>query len=105
MDQGKLRAVVLVVEDESLIRMCMVEYLEDAGFEVLSAEHADEAIEVLTARLDITVIITDVNMPGSMDGIRLAHAVRTRWPPVRILSRLGTGGCNKTNCHAEAISS
>jgi two-component system, response regulator PdtaR len=75
------RQVVLIVEDEALVRMAAVGMVEEAGFEVLEATSADEAILLLEARRDITVVFTDVEMPGSMDGLRLAHAVRGRWPP------------------------
>ena len=76
---------VLVVEDEVLIRMMAVAVAEDAGFEALSAATADEAIKILEFRSDIRLVFTDVNMPGSMNGLRLAHAVRGRWPPVELL--------------------
>ena len=83
------RPVVLVVEDEFLIRISAVEIIEDAGFEVLQAADADEAIEILEVRTDIRVIFTDIHMPGSMDGLRLAHAVRGRWPPIKIIATSG----------------
>ena len=79
------RPVILVVEDEVLIRMVAVSVAEESGFEVLSAATADEAIGILESRSDIRLVFTDVHMPGSMDGLRLAHAVRGRWPPVELL--------------------
>jgi two-component system, response regulator PdtaR len=60
--------------------------LEKAGFEVIEAVNADEAIMVLERRADILVIFTDIDMPGSMDGVKLAHFVRDRWPPVKIIA-------------------
>jgi CheY-like chemotaxis protein len=83
------RPVVLIVEDELLIRMDTTETVEAAGFEVVEAENADEAIAILTARNDIHLILTDVHMPGSMDGLKLAHFVRDRWPPVKIVATSG----------------
>ena len=80
------RQVVLIVEDEALVRMTAVDMIEEAGFEILEATNADEAILLLEARLDITVVLTDIEMPGSMNGLRLAEAVRDRWPPVKIIS-------------------
>src|SRR5438105_9835717 len=80
------RPVVLVVEDEFLIRSSAVEIIENAGFDVLQAADADEALEILQTRTDIRVIFTDIHMPGSMDGLRLAHAVRGRWPPIKIIA-------------------
>ena len=79
------RARVLVVEDEPIVRIDLAEFLSDAGFEVLEAANADEAIVLLESLSDIRAIITDVDMPGSMDGLRLAQAVADRWPPVRII--------------------
>lgn len=82
-------AVVLVVEDDPLLRMNAVDMIEDAGFEALEAPDADVAISVLEARTDIRLIFTDIDMPGSMDGLALAHAVADRWPPVRIIATSG----------------
>lgn len=81
--------VVLVVEDEALLRMNAVEMIEDAGFQALDAADADEAITILETRDDIRVVFTDIDMPGSMDGIKLAQAVRGRWPPVKIVATSG----------------
>jgi len=79
------KPVILVVEDEVLVRMMAVLVAEESGFEALSATTADEAIIILETRSDIRLVFTDVNMPGSMNGLRLAHAVRGRWPPVELL--------------------
>lgn len=79
-----MMTTVLVVDDEPLIRMDAVGMLEEAGFNVIEAGNADEAIDILQTTTDIWAIFTDVDMPGSMDGLRLAHAVRDRWPPVHI---------------------
>lgn len=79
------KAVVLIVEDEALIRMNAVSILEDAGYTVLEACSADEAILILESRSDIRAVFTDINMTGSMDGLKLAHAIRGRWPPIHIL--------------------
>jgi CheY-like chemotaxis protein len=83
------RPVVLVVEDEFLLRMNAVLMIEDAGFDVLEAVDADQAIEILEVRPDIHVIFTDIQLPGSMDGLKLAHAVRGRWPPIKIVATSG----------------
>src|ERR1700682_6218753 len=83
------RPVVLIVEDEFLLRMDAVDMIAGAGFEVVEAANADEAIEVLEARRDITVVFTDIQMPGSMDGLKLAQAVRGRWPPIKIIATSG----------------
>src|SRR5258705_4282426 len=81
--------VVLIVEDEFLLRMDAVDMIAAAGFEVVEAANADEAIKILEARRDITVVFTDIQMPGSMDGLKLARAVRGRWPPIKIVATSG----------------
>jgi two-component system, response regulator PdtaR len=86
---GKAAGRVLVVEDEALVRLSAREGIEAAGFKVYEAYNADEAIRILGANPDIELIFTDVDMPGSMDGVKLAHYVRTRWPPVKIIVTSG----------------
>jgi CheY-like chemotaxis protein len=81
--------LVLVVEDEFLVRMNAVSLLEEAGFGVLEAASADEAIALLESERDIGIVFTDINMPGSMDGLRLAHAIRNRWPPIELVLTSG----------------
>jgi CheY-like chemotaxis protein len=81
--------VILVVEDEALIRMGAVQMLEDAGFVVVEASNADAAIKILEDRSDIRAVFTDINMPGTLDGLRLARAIRGRWPPIHILLTSG----------------
>ena len=80
---------VLIVEDEPLIRMGTVYLIEDAGFEVYEGGSADAAIALLELHKEIRLIFTDVDMPGSMDGLKLAHYVRGRWPPVKIIVTSG----------------
>ena len=86
------RPVVLIVEDELLIRMDVIDMVRAAGFDVVDGANADEAIDFLEARTDITIVFTDIQMPGSMDGLRLAAAIRGRWPPIKIIA---TSGLNK----------
>ena len=82
--------VVLVVEDEPLVRMTAADELEEAGFQVLEAANADVALKVLEARSDeVQVLFTDVDMPGSMDGLTLAEHVHKRWPHVLLLISSG----------------
>ena len=85
LDRSAPPAVVLVVEDEMLLRMRAVDMVEDAGFASVEAVDADEAVAILEARSDIALLFTDIQMPGSMDGLKLAHAVRERWPPIKII--------------------
>jgi CheY-like chemotaxis protein len=91
------RPVVLIVEDEFLLRMDAVDMIAGAGYEVVEAANADEAIEILEARRDITVVFTDIQMPGSMDGLKLARAVRGRWPPIKIVATSGHVGVGQTD--------
>ncbi len=86
---ARRRPVVLVVEDEPLLRMDAIEAIEAAGFDVVEAAGADEAIAILEQRSDIHVIFTDIQMPGSMDGLKLAHFVKGRWPPIKIIATSG----------------
>jgi CheY-like chemotaxis protein len=83
------RPTVLIVEDELLLRMDAVDMVGAAGFEAIEAGTADEAIEILEARPDISVVFTDIQIPGSMDGLKLAGAIRGRWPPIKIVATSG----------------
>ena len=80
---------VLVVEDEYLSRLHAVNLVEDAGYIAVEASNADEAIRILEARKDIRIVFTDIDMPGSMDGLKLAHAIRKRWPPIELIITSG----------------
>jgi CheY-like chemotaxis protein len=79
------RRVVLVAEDEPLLLLDALAIAIDNGFDAIGAPDADAAVRILESRDDILVIFTDINMPGSIDGLKLAHAVRNRWPPIRII--------------------
>jgi two-component system, response regulator PdtaR len=83
------QSVVLIVEDEALVRMSAVDMVGQTGCRILEAVNADEALDVLTNRTDIRVLFTDVEMPGSMDGYRLARTVRERWPGIAIVITSG----------------
>ncbi len=87
MNNGK--AVVLVVEDSTIIRMGAVDLVLSAGYEALEARDADEAIGIMESRTDIDLVFTDVQMPGTMDGIKLSHYIRDRWPPVKLIVASG----------------
>jgi len=78
------RSIVLVVEDELMLRMRAVDIVEDAGFTPIEAINADDAIRILETRDDASVLFTDIQMPGSMDGLKLAHLAHTRWPHIKI---------------------
>ena len=76
---------VLIVEDEMMLRMRAVDIVEDAGFLPVQATNADDAMTILESRSDIDLMFTDIQMPGSMDGLKLAYAVHERWPSIKIV--------------------
>jgi CheY-like chemotaxis protein len=85
LDHSSSPAIVLVVEDEMILRMRAVDMVEDAGYTPLEALDAAEAVAILESRSDIALMCTDIQMPGSMDGVGLAHAVHQRWPSIKII--------------------
>ena len=89
MPHSDLRIVILVVEDEPLVRMFLADALDDAGYKVFEAVNADEAVTLLQARPDIQAVVTDIEMPGSMNGIGLARAIRERWPGIGLVVTSG----------------
>ena len=89
LDHSRLPQIVLVVEDEMLLRMKAVDMVEDAGYISAEATDADEALAILQSRSDIALLFTDVQMPGSMNGLQLAHVVHERWPPIKIILASG----------------
>lgn len=84
-----MKCRVLLVEDEATVRMIGSDALEDAGYEVVDAESADEALLLLESMDDVAVLFTDIRMPGSMDGLELARLVHDRWPAMKILLTSG----------------
>jgi two-component system, response regulator PdtaR len=82
-------ATILIVEDEALIRMNAVQMVEDAGYVALEASNADDAIRILKRDSDIGAVFTDINMSGSRSGLKLAHAIRRRWPPIHLIVTSG----------------
>lgn len=89
---------ILIVEDEALVRFDLVDFFTHAEWRVFDAENADEAIAILDAHKDIRVVLTDVQMPGSMDGVKLAHYVRERFPPTVLFVVSGNAPSRRTNC-------
>jgi len=83
------RTLILVVEDEAIVRMHGCDMLESAGFEVIEAGTADEAVTLLEAHNDVRLIFSDIDMPGSMDGLELAALVHDRWPRIGLLITSG----------------
>jgi CheY-like chemotaxis protein len=89
MGQSMPLPVVLVVEDDFMIRMLAIEFLKDAGFGVLEASDAQEAVEVLEVHKEVQIVFTDVNMPGTADGAWLARNVIQRWPHIEVIVTSG----------------
>ncbi len=82
-------AIILVVEDEPLLRMAAIDMIESAGFEAVEAADATQAVEILQSRMDISIVFTDIDMPGDIDGLRLAAVIRDRWPPIHVIITSG----------------
>lgn len=91
------KAPVLVVEDEMFIRMVAVDALEETGFSIVEAGDAHEALEVLERTPGIALIFTDINMPGSLDGMDLAAEVVRRWPHIEIIVTSGGVSLNSAD--------
>ncbi|MFZ0423827.1 MAG: response regulator [Xanthobacteraceae bacterium] len=84
--------VILIVEHDRYLKLLTSDIMEDAGFVALQASDADEAIAILESRRDIALLLTSVTMPGGMDGVRLAHTVRKRWPAIKTIIASGQVG-------------
>lgn len=97
------RPLVLVVEDEPLLRLFAVDMIEDAGFETVEAANSTEAVAILESRPDIRIVFTDVDMPHGIDGIRLAACIRDRWPPIKIIITSGKPLPRRVNIPAETV--
>lgn len=77
--------IVLVVEDEPMQRMMAVGLVEDTGFEAVEAMGSNDAVRILESRPDIRIVFTDIDMPGGLDGMKLAALIRDRWPPIELI--------------------
>ena len=91
----KTQLAALVVEDDALVRFDLAATLQEQGFKTFEAADATEAIAVLEANAEIRVVFTDIQMPGTMDGLALSHYVRLRWPPTIIVVSSGQRSPNK----------
>ena len=86
---GTMPVIVLIVEDDELVRELGVELLSDAGFQVLEATNGEEALSLLESNPNVRVLFTDINMPGPLDGITLASVAALQWPHLAII--IGSG--------------
>ena len=77
--------------------------LKDEGYDVITVANADDAIKVLEISNDIRTIFTDIDLPGSMDGLKLAAAVRDRWPPVNIIVTTGMRAPRRDEMPAKSL--
>jgi len=104
MDRTRSQSVpVLIVEDDYLIRLNIASFLEGEGFEVYEADDAAEAIRSLELHEEIRLVFTDVDMPGWMNGLALAHYIRGRWPPVKIVVTSGYVKARQNGLPEEAL--
>jgi CheY-like chemotaxis protein len=85
MTSVRIIPVILIVEDETLVRLSAVGMFEDAGFRMIEAANGDQALELLSADSAVQLLFTDINMPGTIDGLALARQVRARWPHIGIM--------------------
>ena len=88
--ESKLRGTILVVEDEVLVRMVIADNLRDAGYTVMEASNAHEALGLLRNSVDVRLILSDVRIPGTMNGVALARTVRSEFPVIKIVLTSGT---------------
>lgn len=103
MANRSVNTAILVVEDEALVLWDIAESLREFGFVVYEAASADNAIRLMEAHLDIRTLVTDIDMPGKMDGLKLAAYVRDRWPPVRIVVVSGRWAPQRHELPTDAI--
>ena len=101
--KSQSKVIVLVVEDEPLVRMHAVDIVEAAGFEAIEASNADHAVRILETRDDVRIVFTDIDMPGSMDGMKLAAAVRNRWPRIEIILTSGLYDVKRDEMPARSV--
>jgi CheY-like chemotaxis protein len=83
--------LILVVEDEALVRVCTAALLEDAGCQVIEAGDAEEALRAFEANDQVTTLFTDINMPGPINGLSLAHRIFRMRPRVQLILTSGRG--------------
>jgi CheY-like chemotaxis protein len=88
------KPLVMVVDSEAIIRMGAVDIVKHAGYEAIDVSNADAAIEILHSRNDIRAVFTDINMPGSMNGMELAHYIRKHWPQIRLIVTSSPDQCD-----------
>lgn len=79
------KTVILVVEDEPVLLMAASDLVENAGFEVVEAANAAQAVRILESRFDVRIVFSDIDMPSGIDGVKLAEIIRDRWPPIEII--------------------
>lgn len=83
------RGVILVVDDEEILRLIATDFLEDEGYEVVEAANAQAALDILASRSDVRLLFTDIQMPGKLDGMALAREVHRRWPAILLVVTSG----------------
>lgn len=97
------RSIVLVVEDEPLQRIMAIDMIEEAGFTVVEARDADEAVRILEKRTDIRLVFADLDVPNSVSALKLAALIRDRWPPIHIILTSGRYGRREVKLPADTV--
>jgi DNA-binding NtrC family response regulator len=97
---NKNTVVVLVVEDEALIRVCTASLLQEAGFGVIEAAGGEEALRAFEANAQVSTVFTDINMPGSFNGLTLAHKIFRLRPQVQLILTSGRGALTESEMPA-----
>lgn len=95
--------VVLVVDDEPMMLLAACDVVEEMGFEALIAVDGEAAVKILESRSDISIVFTDIDMPGRLDGLKLAACIHDRWPPIHILITSGQVTPTAANLPAQAV--
>lgn len=85
-----------------MIRLYLADILEERGFRVIEAADADEAIQIMEAHSEVEIVVTDIQMPGSMDGLKLSHFIRDRWPPTTLIVISGKSAIDKASLPVDA---
>lgn len=96
-------STILVVEDEVLIRLLIADVLMGAGFQVIQAASADEALQVLESSIELDLVMTDIRMPGSLNGLELVNRVRSNWPALKIVILSGEHAPTLSGAPADAV--
>ena len=97
------RPLVLIIEDEPIQRMMALDFVEEAGFDAIEARDAADAISILETRPDIRIVFADIDMPHGVDGLKVAAAIRDRWPPIELIITSGKRSLKQDDIPARMV--